>query len=364
METFFIYENPVPQLRSRQAAFPNICQLPDGTLLAAQAIGEAFESVDAATHICQSTDGGKTWSAPRKIFENRYHNGRTYSDYGKLTVLPDGRVLVLGYAYYRDDPEKPLGNPQTGGVLDDFIFYAISEDGGKTWGEKHQIPCAWGLHAEASAPLYVLRDGTYITPITGFPNWEGEMTGPMCGRALRSEDGGKTWSDSAVCMQFDAPVTCYEQRMCQLDSGALVCIGWNENTATGERLPNHYTVSYDSGISWSKPESTGVRGQAASVCALGGEKLLAIHAVRADTDRPGIYGYVIDFSQKTWHVEKELLLWTPNAPVTKDTKMAEIFAFLKFGQPSAIKLADGSLLLSFWYAQDGQYKTACTPIRL
>jgi len=145
---------------------------------------------------------------------------------------------------------------------------------------------------------------------------------------------------------------------------ALICIGWNENTVTGERLNNHYTVSYDNGITWSSPITTGIQGQASSVCALGGEKLLAIHAVRRDTDKPGIYGYLVDFSDKTWKIEEEILLWAPSVPMIKDTKMAEIFSFLKFGQPSAIKLNDGSLLLTFWYAQEGQYKTVAIKLVL
>lgn len=359
-----IYENPLPQLCSRQAAFPNVCQLADGTLLAAMTIGQAFESVDGATHICRSTDGGRTWSAPKKVFTDRLFEGRIFTDYGKLTLLPDGRLALLGYAYFRDDPQLPLGNPVTGGLLEDFVFCAFSKDDGNTWSPMEKIDCAWGPHVEASAPLYVLHNGTWITPITGFPAWDGTMTGPMCGRALRSADQGKTWDDRAVCMAFSDPVTCYEQRFCQLDSGVLVCIGWNENTATGQRLPNHYTLSYDNGVSWSAPASTGIRGQASSLCALGGEKLLAIHAVRRDTDKPGIYGYVVDLSQKTWHVQQELLLWSPDVPVTKDSKMADIFAFLKFGQPSVIRLADGSLLLTFWHAREGQYKTACIQFQL
>lgn len=54
-----IYDNPLPQLRSRQAAFPFLAELDDGTLLAAYQIGEAFESVDGTSYISTSTDGGK-----------------------------------------------------------------------------------------------------------------------------------------------------------------------------------------------------------------------------------------------------------------------------------------------------------------
>jgi hypothetical protein len=152
--------------------------------------------------------------------------------------------------------------------------------------------------------------------------------------------------------------------MCQLESGAILCIGWNENVETGERMENHYTVSYDNGKTWSAPAPTGVRGQASSLCALGGEKFLALHAVRRDTDRPGIYAYVVDFSDKTWRIVDECVVFEPFVPVLKDEKMAEIFAFLKFGQPGAILLSDGDLLMSHWYAQDGRYVVVATRIQL
>ena len=56
-----IYENPLPQLRSRQDFFPFLCELNDGTLAMVHVIGEAFESVDSTSYISFSLDGGKTW---------------------------------------------------------------------------------------------------------------------------------------------------------------------------------------------------------------------------------------------------------------------------------------------------------------
>ncbi len=356
-----IYENPLPQLRSRQSAFPFLARRGDGVLLAAHQIGEAFESADGASYVSVSRDGGETWEAPRRMFPRSC--GRPVSESCKITALADGRFIALGYAYFRDDPEKPIGNPETGGLLDDFVFWSESGDGIE-WGPMCPIPSAWGPHTEASAPLTVLKSGAWITPVTGFPKWDGTMTGPMCGRALRSDDGGRTWNDDAVCMAFPSgTVTCYEQRMCELGSGTLVCIGWNEDTKTGERLENHYTVSRDGGATWSAPVPTGVRGQASSVCALGGERLLALHAVRRDTDRPGIYGYVVDLSGGRWEILDSALLWEPAMPPVRDPRMAAIFSFLKFGQPGAVVLPDGDALMSFWYAQDGQYRTRAARIR-
>ena len=358
-----IYENPLPQLKSRQSFFPFLCKCGDGTLAAVYAIGEAFESVDSTSYISFSLDGGRSWSTPKAMFDKSEFDV-PITDYCKATTLPDGRLFALGYAYLRADESLPIGNPETGGLLDDFVFWSISEDNGRSWSKPTEIKCAWGPHIEASAPVTVLKDGTLITPITGFPDWAGNMTGDMCGRALVSTDGGATWNDDAVCMKFDRDVTCYEQRMCQLDSGAIVCIGWNEDTVAGKRLENHYTVSYDNGKTWTEPKTTGILGQASSVCAIGGEKLLALHAVRRDTDRPGIYGYIVDFSGGEWNIIDKELVWEPAMPIVKDTKMAEIFSFLKFGQPGAIYLGDGEVMMSHWFAQEGQYKTIATKIKL
>ena len=359
-----IYENPLPQLRSRQSLFPFACEWKDGSLLALCYIGEEMESVDGTTYASKSFDGGITWSEPKPILDKNQF-GYTITDTCKPVVLEDGRIIAIGYGFIRENPDFPEGNPKTGGLLDDIVFYLVSEDHGETWSVAKEITCSWGPHVEASAPLAILQDGTWMTPITGFADWNGNMTGRNCGRALCSKDEGKTWNDDSVCMEFTGDkVTCFEQRMCQLESGAIICIGWNENLETGERMENHYTVSYDNGKTWEKPKSTGILGQAASVCTIGGEKLLALHAVRRDTDRPGIYACVVDFSERTWNIMEQDVIWEPVVPVMKNSKFAEIFSFLKFGQPGAIRLSNGEILMTHWYAQDGEYKTVATKIQL
>lgn len=363
LETTIIYQNPMPQLCSRQAMFPCLCKCSDKKIAAVFAIGEAFESVDLTSYISFSEDDGKSWTEPVQMFDKNQFD-RPFSDCCKAVKLPDGSLMAMGYAFWRDNKDLPMGNAQTGGLLDDFVFYSISQDDGKSWTKPQEIKCYWGGHVEASAPITVLKDGTLITPITGFPDWQGKMHGEQCGRALCSNDGGQTWQDLSVCMQFDKNITCYEQRLCQLESGVIVNIGWNENVDTGERLANHFTYSLDNGKTWTYPQSTGVFGQASSLCALGGEKLLAIHSIRRDTQRPGIYGYIVDFSNKKWDIISKEILWEPNTPVVKDNKMAEIFAYLKFGQPSAIKLNDDTLLMTHWYCEQGEYKIALTTIKI
>ena len=359
----FIYENPMPHLYPRNSAFPNAIELADGRLLAAHQMGVAFESVDGATFLSESTDGGKTWSAPWKAVPQEEE--RPISECAKLTLLPDGRLVLLGYAFYRDNPELPLGNAQTGGLLEDYVFWAESTDGGKTWSEKRHIPNTWEGHTEASAPLYVLQDGSWATPITGFPTWDGNKVSKDCGRLLHSYDQGKTWNDDTICMEFPGnTVLCYEQRMCQLEDGTLVTIAWNEDTATGARLHNHIAISTDGGKTFSAPIDTGVQGQASGIVALDGTKVLTLHAIRRDTDEPGVYACVADVAGGEWKLLSQEKVWVPKLPMTRNTYMAEVFAFIKFGQPGVMRLSDGNILITFWICEEGCYKTVAAKYKL
>ena len=116
-----IYENPLPQLRSRQSFFPFLCEFADGTIGATIVLGEAFESVDSASYFLTSEDKGRTWSKPIKMHNTTKYNF-PLTDYCKVTTLSDGRLVCFGYAYIRKDQELPIGNPKNGGCLDSLVF--------------------------------------------------------------------------------------------------------------------------------------------------------------------------------------------------------------------------------------------------
>ena len=352
-----IWTNPKPALRSRHSYFPYACELDDGTLLASHVVAEAFESVDGTTRLSSSSDGGRTWELLPEVYDKSRYKTRT-TDAMKITSLGAGKLILFGYEYFRDDPESTIGNPETGGLVDSRVILLRSFDNGMSWTEAEEIPCAWGRHVEASAPILVLANGDWATPITGFPRWDGSHTGEVCGRLLKSKDQGKTWDDGTVTMKLGETVSVYEQRVCQLErSGDIVAIAWNEDFKTGELYHNHYAISRDGGESFEGPFDTGIGGQASSVCAIGEDRLLALHAVRKDTERPGVYAFVVNLENGRWEIESEAVIWEPGFPMKKNESMADIFAYLKFGQPGAIRLSDGAFLTTHWAIEDGQGKT-------
>ena len=359
-----IWTNPTPALNSRHSYFPFACELDNGDILATHVMGQAFESVDGTTRLCISHDKGETWTLLPVFYDKSVLEVPT-SDSMKPTSLGGGKVIMLGYEYIREDENLPIGNPETGGLLPSNIIFMQSADNGGTWSGPLIIKTSLKGPKEASAPITVLHNGDWVTPITSFMTWEGVRLEPSCGRLLRSNDRGKTWSDDVVCMDMGENITAFEQRVCQLEkSGAIVNIAWCEDTVTEQAYNNQYMISYDNGKSFKGPFDTGIFGQASSVCAIGGDRLLALHAMRKGTDRPGIYAYVVNLENGKWDIEAESVIWEPTTPLVKDTTMAAIFAYLKFGQPGAIKLSDGSILTTHWMIDNGQGKTIAMKLEI
>ena len=126
-----IYKNPLPQLRSRRAYFPGLTSLPGGGFLASFALGEAMESADQSTVLYRGDADGRAWREAGCLIpaENR----GAWSDCAKVTALPDGRQIALGYRFDRSRPDLPVGNPQTGGLLADEVFFCERPDGEAAW---------------------------------------------------------------------------------------------------------------------------------------------------------------------------------------------------------------------------------------
>ncbi|MCQ2401482.1 MAG: hypothetical protein MJ059_06135 [Lachnospiraceae bacterium] len=70
-----------------------------------------------------------TWSEPRRVFRDL---DIPVNDPCKLTNIGNGKIMAFGYSFEGPDPPLPQGNPETGGLLHDQVFYAVSDDGGKT----------------------------------------------------------------------------------------------------------------------------------------------------------------------------------------------------------------------------------------
>jgi len=193
---------------------PSIVELPSGKLLCnffslqrkAGAEGAKGAWDGLGTWLVESSDKGRTWSAPRLVSADYYCSS-------PVRVLPDGR-LMLGL--YRQEGEKAWG------------AVTASEDEGRTWGPVVDIPNGgWKLDAETD--VVALEDGRLLAI-------QREPATSMCSSV--SADGGRTWS---VSKPLGFPGHC--PYLLRTSGGVLVL---------AHRLPQtslHYSL--DDGGTWS-----------------------------------------------------------------------------------------------------------------
>lgn len=361
LEQGIVYGSENPQKGDRSGYMPFFCEMEDGTLLSAQILASYFDAPDGEGYVLRSADGGKTFTGAEKspfdLSEVEKFFGADTQACFKVATDGGDHVIAIGYGFVRNHGRTTIGNPETGGVMDCPALFAESFDGGKTFTPCVPVDSAWGYHTEASAPLYVLGNGDYVTPIAAMPDWDGKFATPQCGRLLRSEDKGKTWDDSTVTMDFGPDTTVWEQRFAVTDSGKIVDVAWNENLKTGELYNNHISISTDNGKTFGAAIDTGVRGQATGICALGGELVLTLHSMRKHVDRFGVLACIVDVSENSWKPVWSDYIWEPRFAMKKVEGNLGVFNALRFGQPSAIRLKDGTILYTQWLMENEVCRT-------
>jgi len=193
---------------------------------------------DFQVHVSRSTDRGRTWSRPVHV-----HPDVRWGDKPILTVSEDGRDVYVAF------------NGPTAG--DGYV--SASHDGGLTWtavranrGERYRF--AYGGQ--------VLPDGAVVfTEISfSYTGPGGEAEGPVRIHAVRSVDGGATWTDSVVDeLELGPPCTsrgCYRDfhdsgpALATDEDGDLVIVYSGAADPGGPRTV-YARASTDGGQTWS-----------------------------------------------------------------------------------------------------------------
>ena len=264
VESHVVYENPKPMLRSRHGYFPGVVELPSGELLALLVIGEAFESVDLATHVARSGDLGRTWELQGPLYD-KSGDGRADQRLPQAaSCCATERCIALGYRFHRDDPEQPIAIEATDGALPGDDVVSFSSDDGRTWTVPRVIPRSTPELLETPEPGHPAR---VRATSSRRPACSRCPTAPIpaasSARSLRSTDDGRTWDDRV--RYFDTPGP-HRGRL-RIPSAARCSpaessrSAGRSRSATGRYLHNQVTVSHDDGHTWSAPIDTGHPGR-------------------------------------------------------------------------------------------------------
>ena len=162
----------VPDMSS--GAHHGPAQLSDGRIILPMTLIKEIHKRDFGGHnrsdtlIISSSDGGRSWTSPTKI--GPMEGWAWQNNYGRVHVLPDGRVFVPGGG-------QKLGEEPW------YSGYFVSHDGGRTFPDR--VTVAHGLADEID--LAPLGNGRWIAMVR-------DLQPPHYLHRSYSEDDGRTWS--------------------------------------------------------------------------------------------------------------------------------------------------------------------------
>jgi hypothetical protein len=348
-----LYRNPSPGLKAECAYLPNVVALSDTQVLSFYRIGSAFYSADGRLAKLRSTDGGKSWVPEGMVWDPR--NDQTQYSYTAphATRLRDGTLLLVARRWERRDPDAPIFNPQTGGSRPGEHVLFRSTDDGHTWSTPETLDLPGEGLADTPSQIIELKDGRWFLACELWKGWDDTRPLHIKGFAVFSDDKGKTWTDredlpSATDRMYS------HSRYTQMLDGRIAALQWTQEVGTAQDLDLHLTVSDVTGKQWSNPRPTGIMGQTSWLADLGDQVLVATYTSREGM-RPGICVVLSVDGGQTWGLENQVMVWDavgqeflgveqrPSYPASHDN--------IAFGKPNTARLPNGEIICSWWCTQ-------------
>lgn len=351
LDTGLVYRNPKPYLRAVNAWHPTIVQLENGDLLAGFDLGQGPESLDYRTWLSRSTDLGRTWTEPVRLFEDKLDRPTTHTV--RLSMMSDGTLVAAGSRFYRDDPEKGIVDHQTLGFVQSELILLRSGDGGYVWSDPQTVsPPLIGPAFEACHRVMELSDGRWLWPTSTWRGLHGDGPNGMQAVGLVSHDQGQSWPEFlSIFNEYRRGVVSWETSVVEVPQGGLLAVTWLLNEKSGVTEPTPYSVSTN-GRDFSPPRATGLNGQTAKLLALPDGRFLCVYR---RNDKPGLWCNLslLEGADSRWVNLAEAPLWTgARSREQWEGRAADELSALKFGFPSLIQLFNGDILVVFWCQED------------
>ena len=216
---------------------------------------------------------------------------------------------------------------------------------------------------EVSFAAVPLRSGRLLAPAATLA--DNDRLGERVIVAI-SDDGGETWPrHGTVFHDPEGRRGFFEHKFTELPSAEIVATAWTVTLGDYGDLPNSFSISNDGGSTWGPARSTGIEGQTLSTLTLGGDRLLVLYNRRYG--KQAVVMCLVTFTQEKWTIHHEGILYDAQASHQRAASVAsgidELDDFA-FGFPTAIALADDSILVTHWCVENGVCGIRWTKVRV
>ncbi len=342
--------------KNRVCGGPRVAVLPDGAIACTYIINSYVGSNDFVLHIAYSKDNGMTWTEGKPLWPEL--TGKK-SVFASIRTAADGRVTLAGKWFPIDKAGESFWSDEAGGMKENQLVYSVSKDG-----YSFPLPTAIDLpyYASAEQPggMLVDADGTMTMIYAPYPTIEKREpvnTNQMV--MMRSTDGGKSFSPS-VFGPFEGTGTYAESWLVRLTDGRLLVSSW---LISDKLNADVYFLSDDNGKTFKGPVEMDFKGQTTSLTPMPDNQVLIPYNQRK-TGTIGVWLSIARPDNTGFHMIANEPVWQAEIATRSNTSgdFSE-WTDYSFGEPNAVILPDGTILLVLWYQQMGGSGIRCVHLK-
>ena len=358
-----IYDASLQPSESRVNAFTSVKRLSDGSLIAGYQSGPAKHAITSTLRLSRSLDGGQTWGEIPFRFSTSLDGKPGSLSSGDLIELPNGRLLLTGTWFDRSDPDRPLFDADTQGVLHCRQILSVSEDQGATWGPWRIVPTPGLTGCAATGANLDWNNGSIALTFESYKEFDDPRPSRHGAWILVSKDGGATFPELHLVAQHpDHHVYFWDQRLCVgRQPGEYFAFFWTHDLEQKRDLNVHFKHGslQEQGHPFPKIRETTIPGQIGAPLLLNDGRLLVFVV---DRNRPGTMTLWSSCDEGlTWPEADKLVVHVHDekAALTQQGADVDFNAYwddmLKwsFGHPAITDLQNGTVLCAFYAGKPG-----------
>ena len=283
-----IYDATAATAAEAMAYFTSLLPLESGAFLSGWQCGPGKHTPTNTIRLARSRDGAETWEQLPHQFDASWQGIPGSLMAAEVVEAEPGRLMLFTTWVNRSDPERPLFNPETEGILPTRLLVCSSTDEGNHWGDWSELATP-GLTAGAiTGPIVRWQDGTIACAFESFKEFDDPAPVVPAAWLAVSRDGGRSFGDPWRVAEHPCQEKYYwDQRLCATDTdGEFIDMFWTHNRPQQRDVNVHLLRASlaDGAEAAAQPVETSIPGQIAA-CSLARDGRILAYVV--DRGWPG-----------------------------------------------------------------------------
>lgn len=236
-----ICDTTIRPAHQRAAAFVGLRLTQGGSLFCSFQIGPSKNSPQSRLLIFRSRDRGNTWHEVEWAFDASLDGVPGSYSSGEIVDVGAGRLLLFATWFDRTDPERPLFDPATRGILHSKNLVAESNDDGQTWSAWRELDLGGLRGCSSTGPIQQWSDGRIAFPFESYKWFDDSRPATHGAWLLVSADQGCTFAPPySVARHPEAKVYYWDQRLCSgPEPGEFTGLFWTHDLDRQRDLTVH-----------------------------------------------------------------------------------------------------------------------------